>query len=75
MAKKGKGYFNGNMIWILNLIFAIIPFTSWLFGGITRIMRKHVVAGILQFIPPFTVVFWVVDIITVATTKDLQLFA
>lgn len=74
MAKGGKGYLGINN-WVVSLIFAIIPFTSWLLGAITRIQRGHVVAGILQLIPPITLFFWVTDIIGVILNKDLWFFA
>ena len=74
MAKGGKGYLGiGNQL--LNVILAIIPFTSWLLGAITRIMRGHIIAGILQLIPPITLIFWITDIIGVITKNDLLLFA
>ena len=75
MAKSGKGYLNMGLPWILNIILAIIPVTSWILGGITRILRGHIIAGILQLIPPITVVFWVIDIVTVILSKDLRIFA
>ena len=74
MAKGGKGYL-GLDNWIVNVILAIIPFTSWLLGALTRIMRGHVIAGILQLIPPITLFFWITDIIGVLTKKDLWFFA
>ena len=75
MANAGKGYLNLGLIHVVNIILAIIPFTSWLLGGITRILRGHIVAGILQLIPPITIVFWVLDIITVITKEDLTYWA
>ena len=75
MAEKKGGYLDLGLGKIVNLILAIIPFTSWLLGGITRILRGHLIAGILQFIPPITIVFWVMDIIGVATEGDLKFFA
>ncbi|MCM1438570.1 MAG: hypothetical protein NC131_05095 [Roseburia sp.] len=75
MAKSGKGGYLGLNIWIVNLILAIIPFTSWLLGAITRIMRGHVIAGILQLIPPITLFFWITDIIGMILKKDLWFFA
>ncbi len=74
MAKSGKGYL-GLDNWIVNIILAIIPFTSWLLGAITRITRGHIIAGILQLIPPITLFFWITDIIGVLTKKDLWFFA
>lgn len=75
MAEGKKGYLDQGFDKIINLILAIIPFTSWLLGGVTRILRGHVIAGILQLIPPITIVFWIVDILHVATDNDLKFFA
>lgn len=76
MAKTGKGYLNAGLGHIVDIILAIIPFTSWILGGITRILRGHIIAGILQLvIPPVTFVFWILDIITVITKEDLTYWA
>ena len=75
MAKHGRGYLNLGLPWIINIILAVFPLTSWILGGITRICRGHIIAGILQFIPPITLIFWVADIITVIISKDLRIFA
>ncbi|MDE6868764.1 MAG: hypothetical protein K2J83_06470 [Clostridia bacterium] len=72
---KGKGYLGINN-WFLTIIFAIIPVTSWLLGAITRIMRGHIIAGVLQLIiPPVILFFWITDIIGAFMKKDLWLFA
>ena len=75
MANNAKGYLNAGLGDLVNLILAIIPFTSWILGAVTRILRGHVIAGILQLIPPITFVFWIVDILHVATEKDLKFYA
>ena len=75
MAKHGRGYLNYGFSWLVTLILAIIPFTSWILGGITRIMRGHVIAGILQLIPGIFVIFWIIDLVTVILSGDLQFFA
>lgn len=75
MANSSKGYLNAGLGDLVNLILAIIPFTSWILGALTRIMRGHIVAGILQLIPPITIVFWIIDILGVATNKDLTFYA
>ena len=75
MAKAGKGYLNAGLGHIVDIILAIIPFTSWLLGGITRLMRGHIISGILQLITPLAVVFWILDIITVVTKEDLTYWA
>ena len=46
MAKKGKDYFG--MPWLISLIFAIIPVTSWLFGAVTRFQEGKFLAGLLR---------------------------
>lgn len=75
MAKHGKGYLNLGLPWILNLILAIIPVTSWILGGITRITRGHWIMGLLQLLLIGEIVFWIVDIVTVALSGDLRIFA
>ena len=75
MSRVGRGYLNVGLAPIVNLILAIIPFTSWLLGGITRIMRGHLIAGILQLLTPVAVVFWILDILTVAGRGDLIYWA
>lgn len=61
--------------YIVTLILAIIPFTSWILGGVTRILRGHIIAGILQLIPGIFVIFWIIDLITVILSGDLRIFA
>ena len=61
MAKKGnKDYFG--LPWIVSLILAIIPFTSWVFGFVTRFKEGHWVCGLIRLIFGFTIV-WVLDLI------------
>ncbi len=74
MAKK-KGYLNLGLGWLLNLILAIIPVTSWLLGGITRIQRGHLISGILQLLLIGEVIFYFVDLVTVIISGDLRFFA
>ncbi len=75
MAKHGKGYLNMGLPWILNIILAIIPVTSWILGGITRIFRGHLIAGILQLLLIGEIIFFFCDLITVILSKDLRIFA
>lgn len=58
MAKKD--YFG--LSWIVSLILAIIPVTSWLCGAITRFTEGKIVAGIVRLVFGFTIV-WVLDLI------------
>ena len=75
MAKKGKGYLNLGLMWLINVILAIIPVTSWLLGGITRIMRGHWIIGLLQLLLIGEVILWIVDMVTVILSGDLRVFA
>lgn len=70
-----KGYLNQNFNDIVNLLLAIIPITNWILGVVTRIMRKHYIAALLELIPPITVVFWIIDIVSFINEKDLKFYA
>ena len=73
MAKAGKGYLNLGLGKIVDLILGI--FLNWPLGGITRIMRGHVIAGILNLLPGINFIFWILDLITVITKEDLTYWA
>lgn len=67
---KAKSDFFGLPYW-LSLILTIIPFTSWLLGGITRIMEGKIVAGIIRLIG-LGFIIWILDIIFMI--KDKKIF-
>ena len=59
MAKKGKDYFGlGRLV---SIILAIIPFTAWLFGIITRFQEGKIIAGIIHIFCGWFI--WVLDLI------------
>ena len=58
--KAAKDYFG--LDWIVSLILAIIPFTSWICGFITRFKEGKFVAGIIRLFFGFTIV-WLLDLI------------
>lgn len=61
MAKSSsKDYFG--LSWIVSLILAIIPVTSWVCGFITRFKEGKIVAGLVRLLFGFTIV-WVLDLI------------
>lgn len=60
MAKSSKDYFG--LGWLVSVILAIIPFTAWLFGAITRFKEGKIVAGIIRIIG-LGFILWVVDLI------------
>ena len=55
-----KDYFG--LGYVGSVILAIIPFTSWLCGAITRFSEGRIIAGLLRLIFGFTIV-WLVDLI------------
>ena len=76
MAKKsGAGYLDLGLGWIINLVLAIFPVTSWILGGLTRIKRGHLIAGVLQLLGIGEIIFFFLDIFTIITSGDLKFFA
>ena len=60
MAKKSSDYFGLSKL--VSLILAIIPFTAWICGAITRLQEGKIVAGLIRLIFGFTIV-WILDLI------------
>jgi len=60
MAKSSKDYFGLGRV--VSIILAIIPFTAWILGVVTRITEGKIVAGIIRLFLGFWLV-WVVDLI------------
>ena len=67
MAKKSD-YFG--LSWIVSLILAIIPFTSWICGAITRFMEGKIVAGILRLLLGWGII-WIMDLVFMITKKEI----
>ena len=68
MARKGD-YFG--LSWIVSLILAIIPVTSWLLGAITRFSEGKIVAGLIRLIFGFNIV-WICDLILMIVSKHIM---
>ena len=47
---------------IVSIILAIIPFTAWICGAVTRFTEGKLVAGLIRLIFGFTIV-WIVDLV------------
>lgn len=60
MAKSSKDYFG--LGWLVSVILAIIPFTAWLLGAITRFKEGKIVAGIIRIIG-LGFILWILDLI------------
>lgn len=70
MAKKSRGGDYFGLPYVVSLILAIIPVTSWLFGFITRFADGKIVAGIIRLIFGFTIV-WILDIVFMIFKKQI----
>lgn len=68
MAKKKSDYFG--LSYIVSLILAIIPVTSWLCGAITRIQEGKLVAGILRLILGWNII-WICDLVLMILNKHI----
>lgn len=69
MAKKGKKDYFG-LPYVVSVILAIIPFTAWLLGAITRLLEGKIVAGILRLIG-LGFIMWILDIVFMITKKQI----
>jgi len=67
MAKKSDYFGLG---YLVSVILAIIPVTSWLCGAITRFSEGKIVAGLLRLVFGFTIV-WLVDLIMMLVSKHI----
>lgn len=68
MAKAKKDYFG--LSWIVSLILAIIPITSWILGVITRFSEGKIVAGILRLILGWNIIY-IIDLILMIFKKEI----
>ncbi len=67
MASKSD-YFG--LPYIVSVICAIIPFTAWLFGAITRLMEGKIVAFIIRIIG-LGFILWLVDLVLMIVSKHI----
>ena len=67
MAKRGDYFGLG---YIVSLILAIIPVTSWICGAITRFLDGKIIAGIIRLIG-LGFILWVVDLILMIVSKHI----
>ena len=68
MAKAKKGDYFG-LGRVVSLILAIIPFTAWLLGVITRFQEGKIVAGVIRILGGGLI--WVLDLILMITQKKI----
>ena len=70
MAKTNikKDYFG--LVWIVSLILAIIPVTSWVLGFITRFSEGHWVCGLIRVIFGWNII-WLLDLLFMIFTHHI----
>lgn len=67
MASKND-YFG--LEWIVSLILAIIPFTSWICGVITRFTEGKIVAALIRLFLGFNII-WILDLVCMILKKSI----
>lgn len=67
MARKSD-YFG--LSYLVSVILAIIPVTSWLCGAITRFSEGKILAGILRLILGWNII-WIIDLILMILSKHI----
>ena len=68
MASRKGDYFG--LSYIVSLILAIIPITSWVLGWLTRFSEGKIVAGILRLLLGWNLI-WICDIICMIVRKNI----
>ena len=68
MAGKRNDYFG--LGYLVSVILAIIPVTSWLLGAFTRFSEGKIVAGLLRLLLGWNII-WICDIICMVVKKSI----
>ena len=68
MAKGKRDYFG--LSYLVSVILAIIPVTSWILGALTRFQEGKIVAGIIRLVFGWNIV-WILDIILMILQKKI----
>lgn len=68
MASGKSDYFG--LGYIVSLILAIIPVTSFILGVVTRFMEGKIVAGLLRLLLGWNII-WIADIICMVVSKHI----
>ncbi|MCI5714075.1 MAG: hypothetical protein MR288_00420 [Firmicutes bacterium] len=67
MAKRSDYFGLG---YIVSLILAIIPVTSWILGALTRFQEGKIVAGILRLVLGWNII-WICDLVLMIVSKHI----
>ena len=63
-----KDYFG--LSYVVSLILAIIPVTSWICGAVERFTEGKIVAGLLRLVFGFTIV-WIADLVLMIVNRHI----
>ena len=66
---SGKSDYFG-LFYIVSVILAIIPVTSWVCGFVTRFMEGKIVAGLIRLIFGWNII-WILDIVFMVLSKHI----
>ena len=69
MAASKSDYFG--LSYIVSLILAIIPVTSWICGAVTRFQEGKIVAGLLRLMLGWGII-WLIDLILMIVSKHIM---
>ena len=69
MAASKSDYFG--LSYIVSLILAIIPVTSWICGAVTRFQEGTIVAGLLRLLLGWGII-WLIDLILMIVSKHIM---
>lgn len=69
MAASKSDYFG--LSYIVSLILAIIPVTSWICGAVTRFQEGKIVAGLLRLLLGWSII-WLIDLILMIVSKHIM---
>ena len=58
------------LAYLISVILAIIPVTSWICGAITRFGEGKIIAGILRLVLGWNII-WIVDLILMILSKHI----
>ncbi len=64
----GKSDYFG-LDYIISLILAIIPFTAWICGVVTRLQEGKIVAAIIRIFGGWLI--WVIDLVLMIVSKHI----
>ena len=68
MAKSKSDYFG--LGYLISVILAIIPVTSWLLGALTRLQEGKIIAAILRLVLGWNII-WILDILSMIFRKQI----